>query len=183
MAGALARYPLLTVRIMARIYGHALRLRLRGARYFPHPSSKAARRTPRRRSARFRGRTGERPGAPGKLPARLEQPADRERVRLSWRLARRLVIRMLSRIDGGRLVLDEGEGQLEFGRIDPERPLQAVIEVRSPRFYRELLRGSVGLCESYLQGLWECDDLVSMTRIAALNVAGLDRLRRIFTLS
>jgi uncharacterized protein len=34
---ALARYPFLTVRILARIYGHALRLRLRGASYFPHP--------------------------------------------------------------------------------------------------------------------------------------------------
>jgi DUF1365 family protein len=34
---ALTRYPLLTLRITARIYGHALRLRLRGARYFPHP--------------------------------------------------------------------------------------------------------------------------------------------------
>jgi len=34
---ALIRYPLLSVRILARIYGHALRLRLRGARYFPHP--------------------------------------------------------------------------------------------------------------------------------------------------
>ncbi|HEV7163194.1 MAG TPA: DUF1365 domain-containing protein [Solirubrobacteraceae bacterium] len=38
MARALARYPLLTVRILARIYGHALRLRMRGARYFPHPT-------------------------------------------------------------------------------------------------------------------------------------------------
>ena len=41
MARALARYPFLTIRIMARIYGHALRLRLRGARYFPHPDTKA----------------------------------------------------------------------------------------------------------------------------------------------
>ncbi len=37
MARALARYPLLTMRIMGRIYTHALRLRLRGASYFPHP--------------------------------------------------------------------------------------------------------------------------------------------------
>jgi uncharacterized protein len=36
-ARALARYPLLSARILARIYGHALRLRLRGASYFPHP--------------------------------------------------------------------------------------------------------------------------------------------------
>jgi uncharacterized protein len=37
LARALARYPLLTVRILARIYAHALRLRLRGASYHPHP--------------------------------------------------------------------------------------------------------------------------------------------------
>ncbi len=41
LARALTLYPLLTLRILARIYGHALRLRLRGARYFPHPGSGA----------------------------------------------------------------------------------------------------------------------------------------------
>jgi len=116
----------------------------------------------------------------GGLPARIEQPAGGERVRLTWRVARRIVIRMLGGLRGGRLILDEGTARLEFGRLESDRPVEAVIEVRSPRFYRELLRGSVGLCESYLQGHWECEDLVSMTRIAALNVAGLDRLRRIF---
>jgi uncharacterized protein len=33
---ALVRYPFLTARILARIYTHALRLKLRGAKYFPH---------------------------------------------------------------------------------------------------------------------------------------------------
>ncbi len=42
LAGALARDPFLTARIVARIYAHALRLRLRGASYFPHPSRGAA---------------------------------------------------------------------------------------------------------------------------------------------
>ena len=51
--------------------------------------------------------------------------------------------------------------------------------MRSPRFYRALLRGSVGLCESYMDGLWECADLVALTRIAALNVRALDDLRRV----
>ncbi len=37
LSRALVRYPLLTARIITRIYGHALRLRLRGASYFPHP--------------------------------------------------------------------------------------------------------------------------------------------------
>jgi len=42
LARALARYPLQTQRIVARIYGHALSLRLRGARYFPHPRTSGA---------------------------------------------------------------------------------------------------------------------------------------------
>jgi uncharacterized protein len=37
MRRALARYPLLTVSILARIYAHALSLRLRGAAYHRHP--------------------------------------------------------------------------------------------------------------------------------------------------
>lgn len=38
----LARYPFLTVRMLARIYAHALRLRLRGAAWHPHPRQGAA---------------------------------------------------------------------------------------------------------------------------------------------
>ncbi len=34
---ALLRHPAMTARIQARIYSHALRLRLRGARWYPHP--------------------------------------------------------------------------------------------------------------------------------------------------
>lgn len=34
---ALLRYPAMTARIQARIYSHALRLRLRGAHWYPHP--------------------------------------------------------------------------------------------------------------------------------------------------
>jgi DUF1365 family protein len=41
LARALALYPLLTTRILLRIYTHALRLRLRGASYFPHPGGGA----------------------------------------------------------------------------------------------------------------------------------------------
>jgi DUF1365 family protein len=39
----LVRYPLLTARITARIYTNALRLKLRGATYFPHPGKGAVR--------------------------------------------------------------------------------------------------------------------------------------------
>jgi DUF1365 family protein len=36
------RYPAATARVLALIYGHALALKLRGARYFPHPARAAA---------------------------------------------------------------------------------------------------------------------------------------------
>jgi len=41
MRRALLRYPLLTVRILARIYATAARLRLKGAPYFPNPGRRA----------------------------------------------------------------------------------------------------------------------------------------------
>jgi cyclopropane-fatty-acyl-phospholipid synthase len=100
---------------------------------------------------------------------------------VSDRLARRLVLRLLARIGGGELELVEDGVSLRFGEIVPERPLRVVVQVRSPRFYRQLLRGSIGLCESYMDGLWECDDLVALTRVAALNVGALDRLRRVLS--
>jgi cyclopropane-fatty-acyl-phospholipid synthase len=114
----------------------------------------------------------------------LRPPRSRPRA-LRWlakrrdRVARWIVLRLLERTRGGELMLLEDGEQLRFGELLAERPLRAVLQVRSPRFYRQLLRGSVGLCESYMDGLWDCDDLVTLTRIAALNVGSLDRLRRV----
>ncbi len=96
------------------------------------------------------------------------------------RVARRVVLRLLERTRGGELLLVEDSRVMSFGERLPERPLSAVLHVRSPRFYRQLLRGSVGLGEAYVEGLWDCEDLVALTRIAALNVGALDRLRRVF---
>ncbi len=46
---ALVRYPFLTVQILAAIYAHALRLRLKGATYFPNPGPRSASRAPSER--------------------------------------------------------------------------------------------------------------------------------------
>jgi cyclopropane-fatty-acyl-phospholipid synthase len=94
-------------------------------------------------------------------------------------LSRRLVLRALRGIDGGEIELREGGRSVVLGRPETASPLRTVIDVRSPRFYRQLLRGSVGLGESYVEGMWECSDLVAMTRIAARNAGKLDRLRRL----
>jgi cyclopropane-fatty-acyl-phospholipid synthase len=110
----------------------------------------------------------------------LQTPARASGAKARWRdrLARRLVLRLLGRIHDGELTIIEGSERLTFGDTSALRPLRVTLEVRSPRFYPALLRGSVGLCESYMDGLWECPDLVALTRLAALNVRSLDNLRR-----
>ena len=90
---------------------------------------------------------------------------------------RRAALGLLSRLQGGSIVLVEpGARRFRFG--EPDAGLGATIEVHSPRFYRALLGGSVGLGESYRDGLWDSDDLVALMRIACRNLGPLDRWRR-----
>lgn len=91
-------------------------------------------------------------------------------------IARRIVFRLLGAIRDERIdLIDAGEG-FSFG--NPDARLRATITVRSPRFYRHMLRGSIGLSETYMDGDWDTDDLVALSRIGARNMAALDRLRR-----
>jgi cyclopropane-fatty-acyl-phospholipid synthase len=97
----------------------------------------------------------------------------------SDRIARAVAQRLLGRARGGVLELREPDGTVvRLGEPDAGEPLHAVLEVRSPGFYRQLLRGSSGLAESYLDGLWTSPDLVALVRLGARNGDALDRPRR-----
>ena len=100
---------------------------------------------------------------------------------------RRLALRALAGIHDGRLDVIEptsnglrsrvpSHQRLTFGASDAE--LSATVEVHSPHFYRAMLGGSVGLGEAYRDGVWDCDDLVTLVRIATRNMGTLDRWRR-----
>jgi hypothetical protein len=52
MRRLLARHPMLSLRTVRQIYGHGLRLKLKGARYFPNPSGAPFIGAARRRHAR-----------------------------------------------------------------------------------------------------------------------------------
>lgn len=91
-------------------------------------------------------------------------------------LVRRFLFGALSRTRGGRLELVEDGRRFAFGLAASE--LSAQVEVRDPRAYRWALRGSTGLGEGYVDGLWTTDDLVSVIRIACRNLASWDRWRR-----
>ncbi len=101
---------------------------------------------------------------------------------------RRLALRALAGIRGGRLELIEpsasdglrsraaSQRRISFG--PPDADLRAAVEIHSARFYRAMLGGTIGLGEAYRDGVWDCDDLVSLVRIAARNMGSLDRWRR-----
>jgi cyclopropane-fatty-acyl-phospholipid synthase len=69
----------------------------------------------------------------------------------------------------------EGERRRTFGPADAD--LRATVTIRNPAAWRGPLRGSVGLGEAYVDGLWETDDLVALIRIGARELRQLDGLR------
>jgi cyclopropane-fatty-acyl-phospholipid synthase len=96
------------------------------------------------------------------------------------RTARAIVHSLLGRARGGVLELREPDGMVvHLGRPGAREPLHAVLEVRSPELYRRLLRGSLGLAEAYMDGLWTSPDLVALVRLGARNGEALDRPRRL----
>jgi cyclopropane-fatty-acyl-phospholipid synthase len=90
-------------------------------------------------------------------------------------LARRFIFRLFGSIKHERIEIIESGRRFAFG--PPDADLRALITVRSPHVYRQLLRGSTGLAETYMEGHWDVDDLVSLIRIAARNMRGMDRWR------
>jgi cyclopropane-fatty-acyl-phospholipid synthase len=94
-------------------------------------------------------------------------------------LARGAVHAVLARIRSGRVELRETRSR-KMKRFGPDdAPLRAAVEVHDPRFYDAVaLRRSVGLGETYAEGLWDSPDLVDLLRIGAKELFRLDPARR-----
>jgi cyclopropane-fatty-acyl-phospholipid synthase len=90
-------------------------------------------------------------------------------------LAKTGVGAVLGRVRSGRIDVVEGAREHSFGRPDAE--LTATVQINDPAAWRGPLRGSVGIGETYVDGLWETDDLVSLIRIAARELRELDGVR------
>ena len=88
-------------------------------------------------------------------------------------LAQRLVQRALGAVQGGSLRVSTSGQARTYGQGEPE----VRLTVHDPAFYRRLaLQGSIGAGESYMDGLWDCDDLVALVRIMARNRPAQERL-------
>jgi cyclopropane-fatty-acyl-phospholipid synthase len=99
---------------------------------------------------------------------------------MNQNLARALVHRLLARTQDGSITLIEDGQATAFGDEGGDAQRAVTITVNDPRFHAQLLRGSLGLGTSYMDGMWDTDDLVGVVRLAARNVHRFDRVRRTF---
>jgi cyclopropane-fatty-acyl-phospholipid synthase len=91
-------------------------------------------------------------------------------------VAREVVREAMRRLRGGRLEIVEDGRRSAFGPEGSE--LRASVQVSNARAWSGLLRGSTGMGEGFVNGYWDCDDLVALTRIACRNLPPFDRWRR-----
>ena len=89
-------------------------------------------------------------------------------------IARSIVTSLLERIESGQLAVVERGRRRVYGSGCP----QATVIVRSPSAWRAAARGSKGLAEAYVAGLWDSPDLTAVFEVAARNLRGIDELRR-----
>jgi len=93
-------------------------------------------------------------------------------------MIRRIALGVMSRFEYGRIVIDEPGGRRhELGPVDAT--LRVHVRVRDPRFWGALRRGGLGASQAYGEGWFECDDLVALVRIFALELRDVDHLRRL----
>jgi cyclopropane-fatty-acyl-phospholipid synthase len=109
-----------------------------------------------------------------------DAPAVRESRSLE-RVFRDRILELLRGLRDCNITLREGASSIELGTAAMQlgQTLRTSIRVRDPQFYRRAaLNGSVGAAEAYMDGMWECDDLVALVRILVRNQDRLDAMER-----
>jgi cyclopropane-fatty-acyl-phospholipid synthase len=116
------------------------------------------------------------------IGTRLGEPSspDADGIGRIDRMFRRLIIGGLRGICGGQIVFEDALGTIAVGSgTSDARALRVVVRMRDLRAYRSIaVGGSVGAAESYRDGEWQCDDLVSLVRLLVRNRELLDSMER-----
>jgi cyclopropane-fatty-acyl-phospholipid synthase len=90
-------------------------------------------------------------------------------------LLRRAVLRQLSQLRHGHLLIIEGGQRMGFG--DPQSSLSAQIEVLDSAVWGLVAgNGSIGSGEAYIHGYWSTPDLTAVIRVFVSNLEVLDAM-------
>ncbi len=90
-------------------------------------------------------------------------------------VAKKVVERILGGLRSGQVEVVENGRRRAYGPPDAE--LRAEVRINDPRAWEAALRGSATWGAGYVDGLWDTDDPVTLTRIAAREIPRFDRLR------
>ena len=114
----------------------------------------------------------------GQTTTPIQEESVEKKKSITSRWCRFFFLKTLNRLQHGKIVLHEGEKTWVFGKGDEPR---AHITVLSGTFYSKVLfGGSIGAGETYVDKIWEVDDLTALVRIMVLNMSLLDRMERGF---
>jgi cyclopropane-fatty-acyl-phospholipid synthase len=103
----------------------------------------------------------------------------KETVKPTWldKLARRIVLSRLERLQAGQIVICEGDEFRTFGQLTEDLPLTVRLRVLDPKFYSDIaFGGSIGAGEAYMRGYWACDELCDLLRTLLQNRDVLEKM-------
>jgi cyclopropane-fatty-acyl-phospholipid synthase len=93
------------------------------------------------------------------------------------KIARRIVLARLEKLQAGQIVVSENGEHLRFGELTDDFPSTVQLRVRSPKFYSEIaFGGSIGAGEAYIHGYWACSELSDLLSILLRNREVLEQL-------
>jgi cyclopropane-fatty-acyl-phospholipid synthase len=86
-------------------------------------------------------------------------------------IAKKMLLKVLSGITIGRIVVQEGDQIHEFGDNAQQAEVVAHVFIHHSSAYKDILfGGSVGAGESYMLGSWDSSNLVDVIRVMAANI-------------
>lgn len=101
------------------------------------------------------------------------------KLSLKQRIAQRLVVQHLNKLEKGYLTV-EFDGQITtFGQSAQEASITAHIQINNPAAFQKFIsNANVGAGESYIDGDWDSPDLLSVIRVFCLNMNVLNNMKR-----
>ncbi len=103
--------------------------------------------------------------------------SERKQVSGFERLIRSQVLKALSRIKGGQIIISDPVGKQFCGTASAQSDLCVTINISQLDFYRQVaMHGSIGAAESYMKEQWSTDDLTGLVRLLVINRDILDEM-------
>lgn len=105
-----------------------------------------------------------------------------EAIKVSWKhaTAKKILLKLLSKMQHGCLTLQENDQTHQFGNLDSE--LKAHVTINDPRLYWNMLTGgTIAAGESYFNSQWDSPDVTKVIRVMVRNSELMDTIDHRFS--